>query len=490
LRFLRNGAWQQILVDKSIIASANKIVALSDYGVSVTSENAKHLVQYLNDIETYNVENLNEKRSITRLGWIDDTEFSPFMDGIEFDGDSNFHNLYSSITTHGTRKKWIEIARESRAMNPYNKIVLAASFASVLVGPCSALPFFVHLWGSDSGTGKTLAAELGSSVWGDPDRGKYTISMNSTPVGLESFAGFLNSMPLVADELQILKEKVGLKDFTATIYMLTEGLGRIRGEKAGGVRHIITWRNCIITTGETPITTMTSGAGALNRVIDLNCNDKTLFENGQSWAKKIQRNYGFAGKEFVKYLLSDGNMQEAVSMQESLAKELTEKDKTGKQAVSASLIITADRIAAKLFFNDESPMGVEEILPFLLAESDISMNVRAYEWLYGWIAENHDHFKTKAVNGVWGVIEQLDEATETVYIIGKIFNAACDSEGFNPVSFEAWLRQNGKLMVTQAGRGNKIVKKINGVPVRCIALILDDEGTEIEEKAEGGDVPF
>ena len=45
IAFKKGFKWNEITVDKGVIASANKIVSLADYGVSVTSETAKYLVR-------------------------------------------------------------------------------------------------------------------------------------------------------------------------------------------------------------------------------------------------------------------------------------------------------------------------------------------------------------------------------------------------------------------------------------------------------------
>ena len=51
--------------------------------------------------------------------------------------------------------------------------------------------------------------------------------------------------------------------------MLTEGIGKGRGAKTGGLQRIQTWKNCIMTTGEQPITTGASGGGAVNRISEI-----------------------------------------------------------------------------------------------------------------------------------------------------------------------------------------------------------------------------
>ncbi|MBO5372137.1 MAG: DUF927 domain-containing protein, partial [Lachnospiraceae bacterium] len=69
LAFKRNYRWKEITVGKEVIASASKIVALAKYGLSVTSENAKYLVKYLNDVEALNNDEIPIRQSSSKLGW-------------------------------------------------------------------------------------------------------------------------------------------------------------------------------------------------------------------------------------------------------------------------------------------------------------------------------------------------------------------------------------------------------------------------------------
>lgn len=87
LAYKRSGRWEEIVVPKTLITSASKIVALSARGIAVTSENAKHLVRYLSDVENLNDEYIEVQYSSGKLGWIKD-KFIPYDTEIIFDGDS------------------------------------------------------------------------------------------------------------------------------------------------------------------------------------------------------------------------------------------------------------------------------------------------------------------------------------------------------------------------------------------------------------------
>ena len=138
-----------------MISSASKIVALSKLGVAVTSENAKLLVKYLSDVENLNDEDIPVQMSSSKLGWIGDG-FIPYDTEIVFDGDMQFRQVFESIRQHGNKNDWMNYVRALRKTGRIEvKFLLAASFASVLVGQIDTLPFIVDLWGETEG-GKTV----------------------------------------------------------------------------------------------------------------------------------------------------------------------------------------------------------------------------------------------------------------------------------------------------------------------------------------------
>ncbi len=290
--------WREVIAEKKVLASNTSILGLADSGIAVTSENSRALVKYISDLENLNFDLIPEKKSVARLGYIEGEGFSPYVEGLVFDGDLNFRSIFESIKSAGSRREWLDLARSLRQGGVMARIVLAASFASPLVSPCGSLPFFVHLWGGESGTGKTVALMLAASVWASPEMGRYIQTFNSTVVGREKLAAFLNHLPLIVDELQLAKDSRGKLAFD--VYALAEGVGRTRGNKNGGIDRTPTWSNCILTSGETPITNSSAGAGAVNRVIEIEClSSHKIIEDGHTTAGILRKNYGFAGREFV-----------------------------------------------------------------------------------------------------------------------------------------------------------------------------------------------
>ena len=460
--------WRYVVSDKKQLAISNSIIGLADYGIAVTSENARHLVTYLHDIENLNYDAIPENRSVSRLGWIEGEGFSPYVENLIFDGDLSFKHYFESVKEKGKYQKWLDEVKKIRQGGVPARIMLAASFASALVEPCGGLPFFVHLWGGTE-NGKTISLMLAASVWANPEMGRYIHTFNSTAVAQELAAGFVNSMPLILDELQIVEEK---KDFDNMIYQLSEGVGRNRGQKTGGIQKTQSWNNCILTSGEQPISNSASGGGAVNRIIEINSEDTKLFLDPMGTVDILKKNYGFAGKIFVNKLQEPNGMEMAIELQKTTYRDLVQGETTEKQALAASLILAADTLINKWIFQDGQELYYRDIIPFLSTRSEVSANERAYRWLSEWIAQNKSRFSESSfATDTWGKFEQ-----GTVCIIRNVFDRACHENGFNAASFLSWLKR--KEYIDAPEKGNTHRKRVNSVLCHCIVLKLAVEGFE------------
>lgn len=471
--------WETVIEDKNVISDSRSIIGLSKYGIMVNSETSKALVRYLADVEQLNYDTIPEVSSVGRLGWIDGYGFSPYEEDLVFDGEETFRTRFESIQEKGSRQAWLDCVRSVRAgKTPGNvvaRIVLAASFASVLVKPCSCLPFFVHLWGG-SETGKSLSLVLAASVWANPEIGVYIQTFNATEVGKELGAAFCNSLPLVIDELQLVKDN--RKDFDKMIYQLSEGVGRARGQKQGGLQKTPTWRNCIITTGEFPIISSNSGEGAVNRTIEVDCHDTKLFDDPKKTATSLYANYGFAGPEFVKHLMEDGVQERVQKLQEAMQDTLKTGDTMDKQTASAALILAADRLAEEWIFQDGIFLQPEDISKYLVSKEAVNQNARALQYLYDFININQSRFTPEAdahQGEIWG---ELDG--EYACIIRSKFDQILSDEGYNASAFLGWAKNRGYIHCSKKGEPTK-AKRINGRVSRCVWLKISNFDDELDD---------
>ena len=367
-----------------------------------------------------------------------------------------------------------------RAEKGYGRIFLAASFASVILEPCGLLPFFVHAWGVTE-TGKTVGLMIAASVWASPKMGEYITTFNSTLVGQEMTAAFLNSLPVCMDELQI-QTSAGIKDFDKIIYQLTEGIGKTRGSKTGGLQKQNTWKCCFITNGEQPISNANSGGGAVNRIIEFEC-DQKVYSDLVGICAIINQNYGFAGQEFVECLQTDGAFERVNALQKEYYRELLKSDSTDKQAASSSAILAADHIATELIFKDGNNLTVEDMTKIMTKKKDVDVNQRAYDFVFELIARNPNRFKSNSFgeyNGeLWG-----KKDTDCIYIIKSVFDREMKNEGFNSTAFLAWAKRMDYL-ITDGNRRTKNAR-IEGNLTSCVCIKNKSEWEDIENLDEIG----
>lgn len=433
--------WRTVIVEKSVIASSSSILQLASYGILVNSENAKALSTYILEIENLNFDVIPEQQSIGRLGWISQRHFSPYVEELVFDGETNFKHMFNAIKSCGNRETWLYAMRDLRKEKSPGRLFLAASFASVILEPCGLLPFFLHAWGGTE-VGKTVGLMIAASVWGSPRLGDFILTFNSTSVGQEMTASFLNSLPMCIDELQI-QSSSGVRDFDRIIYQLTEGVGRARGAKTGGLQRMNTWRNCIITNGEHPISNSSSGGGAVNRVIEFECDEK-VYSDLVGICAVISSNYGFAGREFVEFLQQDGMFDAVNAIQKEYYRELLKSDSTDKQAASASAILAADAIATELIFKDGNNLTVADLEKIMTKKAEVNVNQRALEFVYELAERNPNRFKANEFGDyqgeVWGKKED-----DCIYFIKSVFDREMANAGFNSTAFLAWAKRMGYI---------------------------------------------
>ena len=483
LAFRKGTIWRKLIFSKTVLASSNKVTELAGSGISVTSQNAKAFIQYISDMENLNYDLIPEKKSIGRFGYIPDEGFSPFVDGLIFDGDANFKAMFQTVRSRGSETKWLETAAEVREMSTTAKIILAASFASVLLEPLNCLPFFVHLWGVDSGTGKTVALMVAASVWGDPAVGAYVKTFDGTVVGMEKTAAFLNNLPFCLDELQLAKDSKGRTTFD--VYKLAQGVGRTRGNRSGGVDLTPTWRNCILTTGESPLTGTASGAGAVNRVIDIECKSaQAVIKDGMRISGAVKRNYGFAGRKFVERLYQPGVIDQVSERYRELFRILSDRDTTEKQAMAAAAIILADELACQWIFSGQQPLTIEQVSEFLASKAAVSAGDRGSKYLCDWVTQNSNKLCGRADNPNVEVLGALESGR--AYIIRSVFERILQDAGYSTAAMISYLKQEN--LIETRGRANTRGKRINGIPTECFCLRLP--AVDLDDEEDPNDLPL
>lgn len=475
LAYFKSAAWQTITVDRSVCANTNKIVdALSQFGIEVTSDNAKNMVRYISDCVGLNPLTLNPKKSINRLGWVGNS-FTPYADDIRYEGDMDYEAIFRNVKEAGSFETWLNLCAGLRKNVPL-RMMMAASFASVLLEPLKVLPFVLHVWGT-TGTCKTVALMVSMSIWGNPKMGGLVKTMNMTRNAIMRNAAFLCSIPFAGDELQTIKDK-WQGNFDQLIYQITEGVDRGRARAYGGVEETRTWKNSFLFTGEEPVTKANSGGGSKNRVIEIAI-DGPLVEDGHYVSSIVQENYGFAGRKLVEYIqeAEEGALTERYR---ELFEQLCHLDTTDKQAMAMACILLADELAAELFFPKEQPLGIRQVSQYLQSALEVDVAERAYQSVLNWAAKNPVRFEDpKADNSpnkgeVWGKIDG-----EILILNRDVLLGYLEQNGFDYTAVSRKWNDKGYLKKTPQ---SKFIHntKVYGIKSSYIKLILpqDDDNTD------------
>lgn len=513
LEFMVRGRLRRVIVPREVIASTSQIISLANDSVQVTSKTAPYLSEYLADMEALNGDIIKEYMSTSRLGWIDITsedgtiskQFLPYQQDAVFDNEISVKALYESIRACGKKDKWYGLIKEIRAKNqPEVLINLAASFASVLVEPCGALPFIVSLWGG-TGIGKTIILKICTSVWADPGEGKYITDPKATNTAMEIRLSILNSLPMTLDDMAQVKNQYDGEDFSDLIYRWCAGKGRDRSNKDLGLNKLTSWRNCTITNGERSLVNESTQGGAINRVIDIEASGDVLFtaKDGNRTANIIDKNYGFAGRDFIDVLDNIGTDTISPIMQHyyDLIKESSERhgvEKEDKQIVPMALILAADELTEKYLFKDGIRLDVDKCAEYLKNKGEVDENERAYTYLMDQVEinvrcfedpdpEDDDDKKTSFPN--WGYFKGDDQ----VVIYSSQFDDIMERGGYQSKSFLAWAKRKN-LLELQNGQPRKNVShgKVRG---KKAVVIKTDYKAEIPLSegfvtADMDDLPF
>ncbi|WP_272663336.1 TOPRIM and DUF927 domain-containing protein [Providencia sp. PROV134] len=227
---------------------------------------------------------------------------------IFFNGQSAAATAYQ---TSGTVESWRNGVARLANGNSFMMIAIGAALAAPMTSIIGADSFGLHLY-AQSTAGKTTAADMAVSLYGDPDLQRLT--WYGTEYGMTNEAVAHNDGLLYLDEVG---QGADPKHVYKSAYTLFNGKGKIQGAKEGGNRQVQNWKTVAISTGEKDIETFLSmagikvNAGQLVRLLNIPMERATELhccETGKAHADLIKQNcrdsYGAAGRYWIEYLSS------------------------------------------------------------------------------------------------------------------------------------------------------------------------------------------
>lgn len=501
LAWIKEGHLWTIPALRSQISAANRITYLADTGFPVNSENARHLVAYLDDFEKLNPD-IPWNRSTGRFGWVGIG--SKYMDFVPYCADKvtfeveGFKDLVESVRTRGDYNVWLTMMNNLRASGRNEIMVyLAASFGSVLIPLLKTLPFITNLYGT-TGAGKTVALMVAASVWANPAEHAYFSESNSTTNAITKKLGVLNNLPLMLDDLSKIRDQDKRK-FTELIYAICSGGGKGRLDRNTNMREVEKWDNITLSNLERPLTDETMQGGAINRVLDFEISEGSIFEDGNAVVTVLSQHYGHAGQKWVKFLIDTGidTIKEVYLKYESRLREAATASgtpKEQKQIASAAVLLTADELSEQAIFNDGRRLDFDYVFNAIKDIKTTSEMERAYWFVTDYVIQCQSRFKPDSYGDykgeIWGAF--LDD--DYTAIIPTAMKQIAEAGNFDSGQFLKWLNRSG-LLQTAKGHLTKLVR-LKGFedkkPIRAHVMrlgVTDDDpaGTDSGQAADSSD---
>ena len=502
--FKRDGKWQTATFPRSTIFKSQSITTLADLGCTITSENAKQVVRFLQALEAENIDLIPKVDATSTFGWQPGRRFIPGCDaGITLDIDPSQRGMAAAYCQNGTFEKWKANMAPHRQRHKF-RFIMAASFAAPLLRITRQRIFFVYNWGGSKG-GKTAALKAALSAWGDPER--LMASFNATQVGLERMAAFYCDLPLGIDERQLAGTQQGALD--KIVYMIASGTGKIRGSKSGGLQTTYQWRTVALATGEEPLSTETTQTGVSTRVLELYGGPFTDEKEASLMHQRSSMDCGWAGPEFVKRLIGIPEWQvcEAYERMQNYIASISD-GRNGSHISGIAAVALADAMIDSWFFRDNEkdpppwpkdpafdylePLGIRAdswaeakkmaaaILQEQVANNSTDVNENAVQFITDWVFSNKAYFGGKAIGTCLG---DISESGNTVYIFKSILSQALTKAGYSPKKTLKYMAENGFISSTTDRKGKldySVVRRFEGRPCRFVEFFIG----KISEKTD------
>lgn len=388
---LPGGGWESQVADRvKVLNSRTLFETLGHSRFPGSSHNSKDLVRWFASYLDENHSEIPDRKTSTQGGW---QENGGFLLGDKFiakEGTEEIH--FASIgegesdvlrglsVRRGTMEGWrkaisavhghwsLELGLYAALAAPLQKIIGAANPIFEFAGPTSR--------------GKTTALRLGASIFGEnADGSSHSLleTWNLTPTALEFIQGAMCDLPSFIDDTQLAANRDGKNIFLqSAIHQHSEGRGRVRGAKDGGIRSTTKFRSFMLTTSENKLSDILPGEGAGARIISSYGSPAAGMSAAEVHALTagIAKNCGHAGELFIRWLVDNEDRWDELretyfELQEKYTARLSQvknKGVLGRQVKSLALLGLAARLAVDVL---DLPWGTDERDPveeFLGAE--------------------------------------------------------------------------------------------------------------------------
>ena len=308
----RDKTWYKKTCKVSAIKDSKQILKMDEFFIDApgASRLSTFLIKMMD--EEANVGRIKEKKFFTKTGWLQD-ECEEFVFPTSLDGKypviRDGFDFADAFKKNGKFEDSANLLEELIFSTTTSRLTIGAVVAAPLVQMLGLRNIQLHLF-AKSGAGKSALIKAAMSIFGNPTKLRQTFG--STQKYLSDLPAKFDGLPVWVDELQSIDrfQRAKLDEF---LYNYENGLTRGRLDKNAEEKPRKLFTGVRITSGEQPITSIGSGQGAINRVIELNLKDimedKLARKIHKMYSTKTRASYGHFGQKFIDYICDPKNRE-------------------------------------------------------------------------------------------------------------------------------------------------------------------------------------
>ena len=315
--FLPHEGWKEFKFRSSLTNDPKGcLTALADNHVKLVGADRKKAMMVY--IESYLAKIQRAKKMsqlVCQMGWKDDGRFVLGRNVILPNGEAEPVALAKSVPQsieafhpQGDLKEWVEATSlfdRSEDMLPLAFAFCAGAFGAPLMKFTGYPGAMVSMLGA-SGVGKTLVGTWIASTYGEPN--KLIMLKDDTKNALIGRLGAYGNLPLYIDEVT----NIDPEELSELTYRITQGRDKARLNRNATERTINNqWQTIAVVSSNASIVDKLSGmkqdaSPELNRVLEFSIPQTTNLDRDTATGiyRAITENYGAAGVEYVKYLVT------------------------------------------------------------------------------------------------------------------------------------------------------------------------------------------
>lgn len=472
------------IVSRETAKRGRKLIeTLGSAGLPAVEGDARAVEKWLAEFEAANFGRIPSEQLARWLGWQDDGTFvSSPEDGIKVD--VPFEEQRGPARAHARKGElagWQDTVA-GLADFPVPRVAIAAALAAPLLKPLGLNSFTLDI-SSRSTKGKTTALQVALSVWADPSEHASAMSnWRTTLYAIEKRLNLVRGLVTVFDETMAVTDDTLIDE---VLYQLPMNHGKARSGGAFG--NMLPWETILLSSGERPALSFTTSQGAAARILGTTI--APFGEGGGPTAASAREgvlaNHGWAGPEFIRYILSGLAQPNGREKLKEHHRTLVDEfrgggDMTNRRAPMVAALVLAETLACRTGLLPYEPLAHDVWRSLFTAHNptdnrpDMALDVLR-EYVAG---HAHELFSaTRAAlnekppySGWLGVLSTKDGAPEVALLPERVRKILADAGYSLDAVVGSWVDSEYLKRLKSQRPAHLVPRRFGGVRAKCLAF--------------------